>query len=72
MAVHVSVLHRCAAAFPDIFVSVSSDVQPEFREYERFSTTAINAFLQPEVSRYMDKLSAAIEGVAPHAKLGIF
>ena len=60
------------AAFPDIFVSVSSDVQPEFREYERFSTTAINAFLQPEVSRYIDKLSAAIEGVAPYAKLGIF
>ena len=60
------------AAFPDIFVSVSSDVQPEFREYERFSTTAINAFLQPEVSRYMDRLSAAIEDVAPNAKLGIF
>lgn len=60
------------AAFPEIFVSISSDVQPEFREYERFSTTAINAFLQPEVSRYMDKLSLAIEGVAPHAKLGIF
>lgn len=60
------------AAFPEIFVSVSSDVQPEFREYERFSTTAINAFLQPEVSRYMDRLSAAIKDVAPHAKLGIF
>lgn len=59
-------------AFPKIFVSVSSDVQPEFREYERFSTTAINAFLQPEVSRYMDKLSAAIKDVAPNAKLGIF
>lgn len=59
-------------AFPTVFVSVSSDVQPEFREYERFSTTAINAFLQPEVSRYMDKLSAAIGDVAPNAKLGIF
>ena len=60
------------AAFPDILVSVSSDVQPEFREYERFSTTAINAFLQPEVSRYMDKLSGAIKEVLPNAKLGIF
>ncbi len=60
------------AALPEVLVSVSSDVQPEFREYERFSTTAINAFLQPEVSRYMDKLNAAIQDVAPHAKLGIF
>ena len=60
------------SAFPDIFVSVSSDVQPEFREYERFSTTAINAFLQPEVSRYMDKLRLAIKDLAPNAKLGIF
>ena len=59
-------------AFPDKFVSVSSDVQPEFREYERFSTTVINAFLQPEVSRYMDKLEGAIKDVAPNAKLGIF
>ena len=59
-------------AFPGVFVSVSSDVQPEFREYERFSTTVINAFLQPEVSRYMDKLSRALGNVAPNAKLGIF
>lgn len=59
-------------AFPDILISVSSDVQPEFREYERFSTTAINAFLQPEVSRYMDNLSRALGDVVPNAKLGIF
>lgn len=60
------------AAFPELFISVSSEVQPEFREYERFSTTTINAFLQPEVSRYMDRLSVAIKDVAPNAKLGIF
>jgi N-methylhydantoinase A len=59
-------------ALPEVLVSVSSDVQPEFREYERFSTTSINAFLQPEVSRYMDKLNAALKDVAPNAKLGIF
>jgi N-methylhydantoinase A len=60
------------AAFPDIFVSLSSDVQPEFREFERFSTTLINAFLQPEVSRYMDRLKTAIRDVAPNARFGIF
>nr|WP_237685073.1 hydantoinase/oxoprolinase family protein [Szabonella alba] len=59
-------------AFPGIFVTVSSEVQPEFREYERFSTTLINAFLQPEVTRYMDRLQAEVRTVAPAADFGIF
>ncbi|MDP0926709.1 hydantoinase/oxoprolinase family protein [Paracoccus onubensis] len=59
-------------AYPDLCVSISSEVHPEFREYERFSTTVINAFLQPEVGRYMDRLSSAIQKVAPKAALGIF
>lgn len=60
------------AAIPDVYVSISSEVQPEFREYERFSTTLINAFLQPEVGRYMERLKGAIAEVAPNAKFGIF
>lgn len=67
---------RLAAAIrtelPDVSVSVSSEIQPEFREYERFSTTLINAFLQPEVGRYMERLKNAIAGVAPGARFGIF
>ncbi|ODT84090.1 MAG: hypothetical protein ABS76_00865 [Pelagibacterium sp. SCN 64-44] len=67
---------RIAAAIrrelPDLYVSVSSDVQPEFREYERFSTTLINAFLQPEVGRYMERLKRAVAGIAPNARFGIF
>jgi N-methylhydantoinase A len=59
-------------ACPHVYVSVSSEVQPEFREYERFSTTQINAFLQPEVSRYMERLQAAISKTATQAKFGIF
>ena len=39
-----------------VSVSASVDVVAEFREYERFSTTVVNAFLVPEVSRYMDGL----------------
>ena len=57
---------------PDVYVSISSEVQPEFREFERFSTTLINAFLQPEVGRYMERLKGAINQVAPNAKFGIF
>lgn len=59
-------------ARPDLYLSTSSEVQPEFREYERFSTTLINAFLQPEVGRYMDHLQAAVGDLAPHARFGIF
>lgn len=60
------------SALPGMDVSISSDVQPEFREYERFSTTLINAFLQPEVSQYMDRLKRAIGSMAPNARFGIF
>ena len=60
------------SACPNLVVSVSSEVQPEFREYERFSTTLINAFLQPEVSSYMDRLKRKIAVDAPNAILGIF
>ena len=38
-------------------VSASAEVVAEFREYERFSTTVLNAFLSPEVARYMGSLA---------------
>lgn len=42
---------------PDsIPVCLSSEILPEFREYERFSTTVMNAYLQPKMSRYMHRL----------------
>ena len=37
---------------PDAFVSISSEVLPEIKEYERTSTTVINAYVQPVVTRY--------------------
>ena len=58
-------------AMPDLFVSLSSDVQPEFREYERFSTAVLNAFLQPTVARYVVQLGEALKSDAPHAVVGI-
>jgi N-methylhydantoinase A len=62
---------RIAEALPDVAVSISSDVQPEFREYERGSTTLLNAYLQPSFARYMGRLKAAMTELAPHAGLGI-
>jgi len=44
-----------AAEFPDLAVTVSSELLPEFREYERLSTTATNAFLMPVMRRYLTR-----------------
>ena len=41
---------------PDVFVTASSDVVREFREFERFSTAAVNAYVGPPVRRYLDNL----------------
>jgi N-methylhydantoinase A len=46
------------AALPDLHVSLSSDVLPEFREYERFATTLADAYLAPRTTRYLDRLAA--------------
>jgi len=48
------------AIWPNDHVSASSDILPEIREFERFSTTALNAYLQPEVSGYLQRLAAAL------------
>lgn len=41
---------------PDLFVSTSSQVLPQFREYERFNTTALNAYIGPLMGRYLSQL----------------
>ena len=43
---------------PEIPVSLSSEVSPEMREWERFSTTVANAYVQPMMSRYLRQLEA--------------
>lgn len=40
---------------PDVYVSISSEVLPEFREFERFSTTVINAYVGPRMDRYLQR-----------------
>lgn len=42
--------------FPEAFLSVSSEVLPQYREYERFSTVALNAFIGPRVAHYVSRL----------------
>lgn len=42
------------------FVTASSEVLPEFREYERFNTTALNAYIGPLIDGYLARLQAAV------------
>ena len=44
-------------ALPGVHVSASSDVLPEIREYERLSTTAVDAYLTPVLHAYLERLA---------------
>ena len=49
--------------FPEAFISVSSEVIPQYREYERFSTVGLNAFVGPKVSRYIRRLEDSLRAL---------
>jgi N-methylhydantoinase A/oxoprolinase/acetone carboxylase beta subunit len=49
--------------FPDAFLSVSSEVLPQYREYERFSTVCLNAYIGPRVSSYVHRLEQELEAM---------
>jgi len=46
---------------PEAAVSISSEVLPEYREYERAVTTLVDAFVKPRVSRYVANIQARLE-----------
>ncbi|MEK7835815.1 MAG: hydantoinase/oxoprolinase family protein, partial [Pseudomonadota bacterium] len=63
---------------PDAYVSVSSEVLPEFREYERWSTTLLNAAVGPRMEAYLDsfltrvkQLGIAVEPFTIHSNGGL-
>lgn len=49
-----------AHALPDLSISISSEVCPEIREYERASTTLINAYVKPQMSTYLGRMRSAL------------
>ena len=51
-----------AAKLPGALVSLSSDVSPQMREYERFNTTIANAYIQPLMKSYLDRLLGRLNG----------
>jgi len=58
-------------ALPGVSVSLSSEVQPEFREFERFTTTVVNAYLQPRLEHYIETLIDDLSEAIPRAQIGI-
>jgi N-methylhydantoinase A len=56
-------------ALPDIPISLSCEVSPEMREWERFSTTVANAYVQPMMARYLRRLEADLNAAGAGAPL---
>ncbi|HIF80796.1 MAG TPA: hydantoinase/oxoprolinase family protein [Gammaproteobacteria bacterium] len=57
------------AELPGVRICLSSDVCPEMREYERFSTTCANAYVQPLMVGYLDRLSNLLTHEGLHSPL---
>jgi N-methylhydantoinase A len=58
-----------ARRLPQLAVTLSCDVSPEMREYERFSTACANAYLQPMIGRYLVKLARDLVRAGFHCPL---
>jgi N-methylhydantoinase A/oxoprolinase/acetone carboxylase beta subunit len=60
-----------AEVYPEAFVTTSARVSPQFREFERFTTAAMNAFIGPKVKQYVSRLGAALQASGLSADLHI-
>ena len=49
--------------FPGAFLTISSDLSKQFREYERLCGTVLNSFVGPEVKKYMNNLKKTLESI---------
>ncbi len=72
---HVNPVHerkvgaRLRARLPGRFISLSCEVLPEIREYERTSTTVANAYIGPPVASYLRSLSDRLKGEGQDGRL---
>ena len=51
------------ARLPDLSISISSEVSPQMREYERFSTACVNAYIKPLMKSYLDRLVTRLKAI---------
>lgn len=56
---------------PNAFINCSSEVVNTIREYERFSSTAMNAYIGPKTSTYLDRLSAQLRQAGVNANIRV-
>jgi len=56
---------------PELPVSISSEIVPEYGEYERTLTTVINDYARPQVIEYLDKLDTSLEDAGSTAKMNV-
>lgn len=74
---YVNPVHERRAAeilreeMPDAFVTTSSEVSPQFREFERFTTAAMSAFIGPKVRRYIGELQSTLAGQGLRGELHV-
>ncbi|MBG02923.1 MAG: hypothetical protein CMM59_02465 [Rhodospirillaceae bacterium] len=66
-----AVAEIAAEAFPALYVSASADVYPNMREYERWTTTAINAYARPMADRYLQRLETGLADLGFRGRLYI-
>ncbi|MCY4375763.1 MAG: hydantoinase/oxoprolinase family protein, partial [Spirochaetaceae bacterium] len=59
------------AALPEVDVSLSSELLPEAREYERTSTTVVNGYIRPVVERYLQRLVAELRRTGTDAPVTV-
>src|SRR4051812_4989785 len=57
--------------YPDFPVTLSSEVLPEFREYERALTACMNSYVRPKVSQYVNSLQEQLQGIGAAADVNI-
>lgn len=67
--VHEQEAAEILSAIPGLTVATSHEASPEIREYERMSTTVLNALLKPVISRYLERVEAALADAEISARL---
>jgi N-methylhydantoinase A len=56
---------------PDAFVTTSADIVPQFREFERFTTSCMSAFVGPKTGLYLDRLASGLSGEGVRSDLHV-
>ena len=62
---------RCAGLLPDAYVSLSHEILREYREFERISTTVVNAYIGPKVGGYVRSLKSSLGEIGFRGDLSI-